>query len=142
MRSFFVVVSTPRLQLFASIFQRQESVSVQAFAAQLAVERLDECIVRGLTRAGEVQGHTALESPQIHVPRDKFTAIVHPDHLRIGVEAIRTPSARRAGGMNVAVLEPAAFVLPPKPHSSWASLANKDGLISTREMDKTAVRFS
>ncbi len=52
MRSLFLIVSTPRLQLFASIFQRQEPVRVQAFAAQLAVERLDERIVCGLTRAG------------------------------------------------------------------------------------------
>jgi len=49
----------------------------------LQTERLDERIVRGLTRAGEVQGHTALVSPQIHVPRDKLAAIVDPDRLGI-----------------------------------------------------------
>jgi|UPI0008339F25 hypothetical protein len=32
MQSLFFVVSTPRLQLFASIFQRQEPVRVQALA--------------------------------------------------------------------------------------------------------------
>lgn len=67
-----IQVSTPGLQLFASIFEVQEPVSVQALAAQLAIERLDERIVCGLTRAGEVEGHTALVSPQIHVPRDKL----------------------------------------------------------------------
>ncbi len=82
-RSILVVVSTPSLQLFASILQRQEPVGVQAFAAQLAVERFDERIVCGLAWAGEVQDHTALVSPQIHVPRDKFAAIVDPDRLRI-----------------------------------------------------------
>lgn len=41
-----IQVSTPRLQLFASVFEVQEPVSVQALAAQLAVERLDERIVR------------------------------------------------------------------------------------------------
>lgn len=56
---------------------------VQAFAAQLAVERFDEGIVCGLARAGEVQDHTALVSPQIHVTRDKFTAIVHSYRLRV-----------------------------------------------------------
>lgn len=55
----------------------------QAFASQLAVERFDERIVCGLARAGEVEDHTALVNPQIHVPRDKFTTIVHPDRLRI-----------------------------------------------------------
>ena len=59
MRSIFVVVATPRLQIFASIFQRQEPVSVQALGAQLGALCLDERIVGGLTRAGEVQGHTA-----------------------------------------------------------------------------------
>ncbi|GER05655.1 hypothetical protein JCM17846_33370 [Iodidimonas nitroreducens] len=40
--SIFVIVSTPSLQLFASILQRQELMGVQTFAAQLAVERLGE----------------------------------------------------------------------------------------------------
>jgi len=41
-RPLFVVVSTPDFQLFASVLQVQEPVRVQALAAQLAVERLDE----------------------------------------------------------------------------------------------------
>jgi len=49
-RSLFVVVSTPAVQLLASVFQRQEPVRIHAFAAQLAVERFDEGIVRGLAR--------------------------------------------------------------------------------------------
>lgn len=55
-------------------------MGVQAFAAQLAVERFDERIVCGLTRAGEVKDHIALVSPQILVPRDKLTtaAIAEP----------------------------------------------------------------
>ena len=39
-RSLLIVVFTPGLQLFASIVQRQQPVSVQAFATHLAVERL------------------------------------------------------------------------------------------------------
>ncbi len=76
-RSLLVVVSTPSLQFFASILQRQEPVSVQVFAAQLAVERLDERIVCGLTRAGEVHDHIALVSPQIHVARNELGPITH-----------------------------------------------------------------
>ena len=71
------------LQLLASILQVQEPMSVQALAAQLAVERLYERIVCGLTRAGEVKDHSALASPQIHISRDKFAAIVDPDRPAI-----------------------------------------------------------
>ena len=59
----------------------------------------------------------------------------------LGVAAMRAPSARRRGGINVAVLEPVALVPPPKPHSSWAFLANEDGLIATREMGAATLRF-
>ena len=63
------------------------------------------------------------------------------DARSIGVEALRAPSARRAGGINVAVLEPAALVPPPRPHSSWAFLAIDEGLIATREMGGATFRF-
>ena len=62
-RSLFVVMSTPAVQLFASIFQRQEPVGVHAFAAQLAVERLDERVVGGLSWAREIERHAPLVSP-------------------------------------------------------------------------------
>lgn len=58
-----------------------------------------------------------------------------------GAGAIRAPSARRAGGVNVAVLNPAALVPPPRAHSSWAFLSVGDGLIATREMSDQALRF-
>jgi hypothetical protein len=66
---------------------------------------------------------------QTHSTDYTATQLLAAEARTIGVEAIRAPSAQRAGGMNVAVLEPAAFVPPPKPHSSWASLANEDGLM-------------
>ncbi len=59
-----------------------------------------------------------------------------------GIAALRAPSARRAGGVNVAVLDPAALVPPPAPHSSWAFLATDDGLIAAREMRAEALRFT
>lgn len=59
-----------------------------------------------------------------------------------GVAALRAPSARRASGVNVAVLDPAALVLPPRPHSSWAFLAVGDSLLATREMSDQALRFA
>jgi hypothetical protein len=58
-----------------------------------------------------------------------------------GVAALRAPSARRDGGVNVAVLDPVALIPPPRSHSSWAFLATPDGLIATREMSEQAVRY-
>ena len=61
--------------------------------------------------------------------------------------AIRAPSARHAGGINLAVLDPAALKPPPRPHSSWAFLATEtadghQGLIATREMSDQALRLA
>ena len=64
------------------------------------------------------------------------------DARAIRVMAIRAPSARRRDGINLAVLEPVALVPPPKPHSSWAFTAADGGLIATREMTATAMRFT
>lgn len=59
-----------------------------------------------------------------------------------GAEAIRAPSARRSGGINLAVLLPGVLVPPPKPHSSWAFLVSDEGLLATREMSADALRFA
>lgn len=56
------------------------------------------------------------------------------------IGAIRAVSARGASGINVAVLDPAALVPPPRPHSSWAFLADGDTLLATREMSTQMVR--
>ena len=61
---------------------------------------------------------------------------------RIDIGAIRAPSARDKGGVNVAVLDPAALIAPAKPHSSWAFLATATGLLTTREMSDEALRFT
>lgn len=62
---------------------------------------------------------------------------------RLGdIQAIRAPSARREGGINLAVLDPAALRPPAKPHSSWAFLATSDGLLATQEMSEFAMRFT
>jgi hypothetical protein len=58
------------------------------------------------------------------------------------IAALRAPSARRAGGVNVAVLDASALVPPPAPHSSWAFLATAEGLIATQEMSTIALRFA
>jgi hypothetical protein len=59
-----------------------------------------------------------------------------------GVAAIRALSARRAGGINLAVLDPAALVSAPRPHSSWAFLVTRDGLLAARELSDETMRFT
>ncbi len=76
-------------------------------------------------------------------PNDYTATQALGDAARVdGLAAIRAPSARHAGGINVAVLDPAALRPPPRPHSSWAFLATADGLIATREMSAEALRFT
>ena len=52
---------------------------VQALASELAVEGLDERIVRWFARPGEVQGDIALVRPEIEIARDELTALIDPD---------------------------------------------------------------
>jgi len=78
-----VVVSAPSLQLFAGIRKIHEPVGVQAFRPQLAVERLDEAVVGGVPRPGEVQDDIVGIGPEIQIAGDEFAAVVDPDRLRI-----------------------------------------------------------
>jgi hypothetical protein len=55
-RSLLIVVSAPSLQLFGRVCKRQEPVGVQALGPELAVDGLDEGIVRGLSRPAEPAG--------------------------------------------------------------------------------------
>ena len=103
MRSLFVIVSTPSLQLFASVLQVQEPVSVKALAAQLAVEGFDKGVVRRVVRPGEVH-HTALVSPQIHVPRDKLATVVYAEGL--GVADLSARPVPRRDDLLTAIAEP------------------------------------
>lgn len=72
----------------------------------------------------------------------KATQQIAAEARAANVEAIRAPSARRSSGINLAVLDPGALVPPHKPHSSWAFLVSNEGLLATREMSTTALRFN
>ena len=72
----------------------------------------------------------------------RATQALAADARAAGIAAIRAPSARARGGINLAVLDPAALRPPPRPHSSWAFLAHGDGLIATREMSEVTLRFA
>lgn len=56
-------------------------MSVQAFRPQLAVESLDEAVVRRFAGPGEVERDLLCIGPQIKVARDEFAAIVGPNRL-------------------------------------------------------------
>ena len=88
------------------------------------------------------QGALAAEPARWVHPTDyRETQALAAQARGLDVGAIRAASARRRGGVNVAVLDPAALVPPPVPHSSWAFLATDDGLIATREMSSEAIRL-
>src|SRR3546814_18970851 len=83
MWSFLIVVSTPILQLFVGIRKAQEPVGVQAFGPKSTIECFDERVVGRLARPREVQRHTLLVGPEIHVPGNELRALVDTDSLRI-----------------------------------------------------------
>jgi len=84
-RANLVVVSTPMLHLPAGVVKRQETVGVQTFCPELAVERLDERVVGRLPRTGAVQRNAALIGPDIAISRDELGALIDADRLRISV---------------------------------------------------------
>ena len=49
-----VVVPTRIIQFFSGVGKAHEPVRVQAFGPELRIERLDEAVVGGLARPGEV----------------------------------------------------------------------------------------
>ena len=63
--SLLVVVSTPSLAFSPRIVEAHEPVRVQAFGAELAVERFDEGIVGWLPWPREVERHTPMVGPQV-----------------------------------------------------------------------------
>ena len=91
-----------------------------------------------LTAAPFDRGDTRWDDPDDYTATQALGAAARA----AGIAALRAPSARRRGGINVAVLDPAALVPPPRPHSSWAFLAVADGLLATREMSDQALRFA
>lgn len=78
-----VVVSTPFLHFRPCIVKTHEPVSVQALRPELAIEGLDEAVVRRLARPGEVEDDALLISPEVEVPRDELGALIYTDRLGI-----------------------------------------------------------
>lgn len=72
MRPHSIVVLTSFLHLGPRVVKAQEPVGDQTFRPELAIERLDECVVRRLPGAGEVEFDTLLVGPQIEVAGDEL----------------------------------------------------------------------
>ncbi len=83
MGSVVVVVPAPFLQLLPGIFKAHEPVGVQAFRPQLAVERLNERIVGGLSGPAEVQRDIMGVRPQVQVTRDELRSLIDADRAGI-----------------------------------------------------------
>ena len=99
-------------------------------------------IVRAKSALDLATGSLGSDADRWTHPNDySATQQLAADARMIGVEAIRAPSARRNGGINVAILDPAALIPSPKSHSSWAFLITDDCLIATRETGGMALRF-
>src|ERR1700687_2443855 len=82
-RSHLVVVSTPSLAFSPCLVEAEEPVGVQALGSELAVQGLDEGVVRGLSGSAEVERHVVHEGPQIELLADELGAIVESNGLRV-----------------------------------------------------------
>src|ERR1035441_5313227 len=67
---------------------------VQTFLAELAIERFDECIVRGLATAIEVDLYLIGVSPQIHLPTRELRAVIAGNALRSSALVAEVPHCR------------------------------------------------
>lgn len=89
------------------------------------------------------QGPLAKDQAQwIHPTDYTATQALGSNARAAGAELIRAYSARAAGEVNVAVLDPAALRPPPRPHSSWAFTASEDGMIASQELGVKTLRFT
>ena len=107
--------------------------SMSAFSTLVTNERLLELLAGSLT---------ARRADWTH-PTDYAQTQALADVARtLNSGAIRVPSARLEGAVNIAVLAPAALSPNVRPHSSWALLVTRDGLLAIRELSDQTMRFS
>ncbi len=80
-RALLIVVFAPIFNNMFGVIERDKPVLLQALLPQPAVEALDKCIVRWLTRSAEFQLHSVAIRPLVHRLRDEFTPVVDLDDL-------------------------------------------------------------
>ena len=79
-----VIVLPPHFDLLPGILQAQEPMLVEAFEPEAAVEGLDEGIISGLSRSGEVQLHPFAIGPQVQLLGGELRAVVLSTCIRWG----------------------------------------------------------
>src|SRR5205809_4639624 len=87
-----VVVYTPSLAFSLRLVEAEEPVRVQTLGSELAVERLDEGIVRRLAWPREVERHVVHVGPQIELLAHELRSVVDADRLwitKLGGTAIK-----------------------------------------------------
>ena len=78
-----VVIDSPRLDLAASVGQREEYIGVEAFVAQTSIKGLDVAVVDGLPRSDEVELDTVLECPCVEHLGLELGAVIDLHDLRV-----------------------------------------------------------
>ena len=73
----------PSLAVSPRLVEAEEPVGIQALGSELAVQGLDEGVVRRLSGSAEMQCDTAHERPEIGLLADEFRPVVEPDCLWI-----------------------------------------------------------
>lgn len=109
------------------------STPMSAFSVLVRTERSLDLTAGKLARDHDTWAH-----PSDYTATQSLAAAAR----EADVATIRAPSARRAGGTNVAVLDPAALAPPAKSHSSWAFVVTRDGLLASRELSDQTLRFT
>ena len=104
MRPILIVVSAPILQLLSGIGKRHEPMRVQTLRPELAIEGLNERVIRGFTRPGQVQRHPMGIGPQIEVAADELGALVNRN--RLWIADLTAHPFQRLHDIFTAVVEP------------------------------------
>ena len=86
MRSVFVVIPPPGRDADSRFGQRTEPVLIEAFVPELTVERLDEGILRGLTKLNQLQLDVALIGPLIECLAGELGPLVGADRFRVAAK--------------------------------------------------------
>ncbi len=81
--------------------EREELAQVQAFIAEPFVDRLDEPVVRGFARPGEIQRDTPRKGPRVECLRGELRAVIHRDRLQPAVPRRMATQRRRDVGAGV-----------------------------------------
>ena len=111
MRSMFVVIPTPGLDLLCGVIQRQEPMLVQTLQTEPGIERLDKRVVRRLARTAEVQLHFVPVRPQVQILRDELRTVVHPDRPRATIQST----------LNTGLVALVYAIVSGSSHAAWRS---------------------